>query len=138
MDDALTRTSDLSRTIVNGLFARINRHGRSRNDRIRRHVGRYWVALRSDAQDRVFAEIRPHRRHVEVFILPRPKDLRDPHRLARRAPKTQGWGWFRARFHVASVDRVPWAYELIRQSYEDGGRGNGPGSRGVRSRPQRL
>ena len=42
------------------------------------------------------------------------------------------------RFHVASVDRVPWAYELIRQSYEDGGRGNGPGSRGVRSRPQRV
>jgi predicted transport protein len=120
LDDVLSRTSDRSRSIVEGLFDRLDRFGRRRNDRIRKRVGRYWVAFRSDAQGRVFAELRPHRGRVEVFILPPPRALSDPGGHARRAPASQGWGWFRTRFEIASTRHLAEAYDLVRQSYEDG------------------
>jgi len=53
-----------------------------------------------------------------VFILPGPRDLRDAKGLARRAPRTQGWGWFRSRIEVSSLDSVEPAARLIVQSYE--------------------
>jgi len=76
--------------------------------------------------DRVFAELRPLRGRVQVFILPRPRDLADSAGLARRAPRTQGWGWFRSRFEISSMAQIESAARLIVQSYEHGARrGNG-------------
>lgn len=118
MDNALERTSDESRAIVAQLGTMARNLGKQRADTIRAEVGPVWIALRSTKRDRVFAEIRPHRSRVEVFILPRPQDLTDPAGLARRAPPTQGWGWFRTRFHVSSPSEVAFAFRLIRQSYE--------------------
>lgn len=120
MDDALRRTSETSRAIVDAWYRRLDRLGRRRNDRIRKRVGVHWIAFRSDAQGRVFAEIRPRRDHVEVFILPPPNRLSDPLGLVRRAPSTQGWGWFRSRFDVVGKGQIVPAYRLLRQSYEDG------------------
>src|SRR5439155_532477 len=75
-----------------------------RRDRVEEHVGRYWISWRSRNRNRVFAEIRALQGRVQVFILPGPRDLRDSAGLARRAPRTQGWGWFRSRIEVSSLE----------------------------------
>ncbi|HKZ89597.1 MAG TPA: hypothetical protein VJ300_04980 [Thermoplasmata archaeon] len=138
MRNALDRTSDESRAIVNELWVRLRRLGDRRQDRIHRRVGRYWIAIRSVRRGRVFAELRPHRTRIEVFILPPPRHLRDPHGLARQAPRSQGWGWFRARFHIDSRGLVPFAFDLIRQSYEDGRPSDGKSVRSQRRNPRRV
>ncbi|HKZ98256.1 MAG TPA: hypothetical protein VJ326_01500 [Thermoplasmata archaeon] len=135
----MDRAGDGSRAIVTGLAGRLRGLGDQRGDRISVRIGSHWVAWRSERSGRVFAEVRPLRGRVEVFILPLPRDLRDPGGLARKAPSTQGWGWFRSRFDIRSADGVDRAYRLIRQSYEYGRKmGNGRTGRGSpRRRPAR-
>jgi hypothetical protein len=119
-------TSGTSRAIVAGLRERVRPAAIRRRDRIEEHVGRYWISWRSGNRNRVFAEIRALQGRVQVFILPGPRDLRDSTGLARRAPRTQGWGWFRSRIEVSSLDGVEPAAKLIVQSYERVvSRGNG-------------
>ena len=128
METAIDRTSDASREIVEALRHRVRVETARRRDGLDERVSRYWIAWRSTKRDRVFAEIRPLRGRVEVFILPGPRDLRDSAGLARRAPRTQGWGWFRSRFDVRSMGQVESAARLIVQSYVHGSRmpvGNG-------------
>jgi len=133
MDNALDRTSDVSREIVARLVERMTTVGNRRRDRIVRRVGRHWVAMRSTREGRVFAEIRPHRKRVEVFILPRPDELSDPRRLAHRAPSTQGWGWFNSHFDLVALADVEGGARLLRQSYLHAIRG----ANGHASRPRR-
>lgn len=130
MRNALQKTSEQSREIVSRLADGLRVVGGRRRDRIISRVGEYWIALRSERADRIFAEIRPLRARVEVFILPSPRDLRDPDGLVRRAPRSQGWGWFRARFDVRTPSQVPAAVRLLAQSYEYGRRE--PNGRGLR------
>src|SRR5256884_8236829 len=111
-------TSGTSREIVAALRERIRPAVSRRRDRIEEHVGRYWISWRSRNRNRVFAEIRALRGRIQVFILPGPRELRDSTGLARRAPRTQGWGWFRSRIEVSSLDGVAPAAKLIVQSYE--------------------
>lgn len=111
-------TSGTSRAIMTALRERVRPAAIRRRDRIEERVGRYWISWRSRNRDRVFAEIRALQGRVQVFILPGPRDLRDSTGLARRAPRTQGWGWFRSRFEVSSLEGVEPAARLIVQSYE--------------------
>jgi predicted transport protein len=119
-------TGGTSRAIMAGLRERVRPAVIRRRDRIEEHVGRYWISWRSGNRNRVFAEIRALQGRVQVFILPGPRDLRDSTGLARRAPRTQGWGWFRSRIEVSSLEGVEPAAKLIVQSYERVvSRGNG-------------
>jgi len=113
-------TGRTSREIVAALRERVGIAAHRRQDRIVERAGRHWIAWRSRQADRVFAEIRPLRGRVQVFILPRPRDLMDSAGLARRAPRSQGWGWFRSRFELTSMAQVEPAARLIVQSYEHG------------------
>lgn len=130
MEDVLIRTSDESREIVGEFRKKIQGLGRQHRDKIQEHTGEHWIGWRSEKHDRVFAEMRPLQGRVQVFILPRKRDLKDPGGLARAAPPTQGWGWFRTRFDVSSLRQVEPAFRLIRQSYERGL--NGHAARGAR------
>lgn len=119
-------TSGTSRAIVSALRTRVRIAAGRRQDRLVERTSRYWIAWRSRNRNRVFAELRPLRGRVQVFILPRPRDLADSSGLARRAPRTQGWGWFRSQFEISSMTQVESAALLIVQSYEHGARrGNG-------------
>lgn len=109
---------ETSRAIMAALRDRVSRVAGRRGDRIVVRQGSNWTSWRSRKRDRVFAEIRPLRGRVQVFILPGPKDLRDGGGLARLAPRSQGWGWFRSRLEVTSMARVESAARLIVQSYE--------------------
>jgi len=125
MASVIERTSDSSRAIVVALRDRVQAAAAKRDDQLNERVSRYWIAWRSRKGNRVFAEIRPMRERVEVFLLPAPRDLRDGSGLARRAPPTQGWGWFRTRIELRSMRQVAAAASLIRQSYLHGLRPNG-------------
>jgi len=126
MEKALERTSETSRMIVSMLQQRMSAVAERQQDRLEVKESEHWIGWRSARRDRVFAEMRPSRRKVEVFILPSRRQLEDPRRLARNAPLTQGWGWFRTRFEIVSLAQVGPAFHLIRQSYEHGlRRGNG-------------
>ena len=118
MEKTTEWTSGTSRAIMAGLRERVRPVAIRRRDRVEEHVGRYWISWRSRNRNRVFAEIRALQGRVQVFILPGPRDLRDSAGLARRAPRTQGWGWFRSRIEVSSLDTVEPAAKLIVQSYE--------------------
>ena len=128
-------TGQTPRAIVAALRERVGLAAHRRQDRIVERAGRHWIAWRSMQADRVFAEIRPLRGRVQVFILPRPRELMDASGLARRAPRTQGWGWFRSRFDVTSMAQVEPAARLIVQSYEHGIRKQNGGR--ARSRTRR-
>jgi len=114
---ALERTSDISREIVVGLRNRLQLAAAKRDDRIDEHVSEHWISWRSRKGIRIFAEIRPLGGRVQIFLLPSPRELQDNSGLAKRAPPTQGWGWFRTRVEVRSMRQVAAAASLIHQSY---------------------
>ncbi len=132
-------TGRTSQAIVSALRERVRIAANRRRDRVVERAGRYWIAWRSRKADRVFAEIRTLRGRVQVFILPGPRELADSSGLARRAPRTQGWGWFRSRVEVSSMAQVEPAARLIVKSYEHGIR-KGNGGRAARRarRPEGL
>src|SRR5207302_10522721 len=79
-------------------------------------------------------ETRPVGERLEIFLLPSPRELRDGSGLAKRAPPTQGWGWFRTRVEVRSIHPVAAAAALIHQSYLHGLEPNGRKPRRLRQR----
>lgn len=135
MEDALVRTSDESREIVGEFRRRIRALGHAHGDKIHEKVSNYWIGWRSTRHGRTFAEMRPLQERVQVFILPRKRDLKDPSRLAKSNPPTQGWGWFLSRFDVCTLEEVEPAFQLIRQSYDRGA--NGHNGQGFRAKSRR-
>lgn len=79
--------------------------------------GGQWLSLRSKRAGVVFAEIRAHLKSVEIFLLPSPRNLRDFSGLARAAPPTQGWGWFRSKIVLRDMNHSKIALGLLTQSY---------------------
>ena len=135
MEDALVRTSDESREIVGAFRKRIQALGHAHGDKIREKVSENWIGWRSTRHGRTFAEMRPLQERVQVFILPPKRGLRDPSRLAKPNPPTQGWGYFLSRFDVRTMGEVDPAFQLIRQSYERGA--NGHHGHGLRAKARR-
>ena len=114
---AWTRAGREPRHLILDWHAELQRSARRHGDRIEMRVNRHWIAFRSERQRRAFAELRPSRRKVEVFILPERRTLVDPSGIARSAPKTQGWNWFRTKFSVVGNGKAKGALSLLRQSY---------------------
>ncbi len=108
------------RDLIQTWYRELQRVAAGHGDRVEMRVNRYWIAFRSDNQRRAFAEIRPNRRNVEVFILPERRHLADAAGIARPAPRTQGWNWFRTKFYVIGNGHGKAGFSLIRQSYELG------------------
>ena len=106
------------RQLINDWLVGLQRIAVEKGDHVVMRVNRNWIAFRSENQRRAFAEIRPTRHRVEVFILPERRSLSDPAGIARPAPRTQGWNWFRTKFHVVGNGHGKAALSLIRQSYE--------------------
>ena len=119
------------RQLIHEWLASLQRVAAGRGDQVVMRVNRNWIAFRSENQRRAFAEIRPTRHRVEVFILPERRILSDPAGIARPSPRTQGWNWFRTKFHVVGNGHGMAALSLIRQSYESPPRAT---HRGRRSR----
>ncbi len=134
MEDALVRTSDESREIVGEFRKRIQALAHAHGDKVREKVSEHWIGWRSTRHGRTFAEMRPLQQRVQIFILPPKRRLKDPTRLARSNPPTQGWGYFLSRFDVRTIGEVEPAFALIRQSYERGANGHQGNGHRLRSR----
>ena len=106
------------RELIQGWRDQLQRVAAGCGDRVEMRVNRFWIAFRSENQGRAFAEIRPTRHRIEVFILPERRNLTDPTGIARPAPRSQGWNWFRTKFVVVGNGHGRAALSLIRQSYE--------------------
>jgi len=76
------------------------------------------VAFRSAAAKRAFAEVRPGKKGIEMFLLPPRAELRDSRGIATPVQPSRGWGWFRTRVKVEDGLSPAVAVDLLRQSYE--------------------
>lgn len=103
--------------LLRNLERKVSRSLEARGDVLQaRHTG-HWVSFRSRNLKRVFAELRPHTRDVEIFLLPSPEELRADGWVAA-APRTQGWGWFRSRLRLTKVTDLSRTQSLLLRSYE--------------------
>jgi len=98
------------------LIAELREFAARQGDEITARVMPRWVALRSKRVQKVFAELRPSRERIQVFVLPPRWELGD-WTLASMAPISQGWGWFKSKFYVEGDGDVRSAIRLLRISY---------------------
>ena len=114
----IRRASPETLRMLKAIREALSAHAIRRGDRleVRYKVG--WVSLRSVAANRSFAEVRPGKRGIEIFLLPPRSALRDPRGLAQPVPPSRGWGWFRSRAKMEDGASAGVAADLLRQSYE--------------------
>jgi len=112
-------------------------HTERRGDRLEVRYLSGWIALRSTVAGRAFAEVRPSRKGMELFLLPPRAVLRDPRGLATAVLPSRGWGWFRTRVKVENGVSSNYAADLLRQSYEFARRMPGRRAKGRVSSPVR-
>jgi len=93
-------------------------HAERRGDRLEVRYLAGWVAFRSPAAGRAFAEVRPGKKGIEMFLLPPRSALSDPRGLAAPVPPSRGWGWFRTRVKLEDGFSPRVAVDLLAQSYE--------------------
>ncbi len=114
LDRASPETLRVLRTFRVALAA----HAERRGDRVETRYKVGWVSFRTVAGNRAFAEVRPGKKGIEIFLLPPRAALRDAHGLVASVPPSRGWGWFRTRVKVEDGASPDWATDLLRQSYE--------------------
>lgn len=115
---AVDRAGPVILTFLNRLEAALDLRLLKRADRLERVVMQDWIAYRSAATGLAFAELRPRRHHIEVFILPAPSDLGFLGREISPVPKTRGWGWFRGRFILGAESNLETPLRLMDASYD--------------------
>ncbi len=108
-----------------------------RADRLQRAVMQDWIAYRGAATGLAFAELRPRRQHIEVFILPAPSELGALGRALSPVPKSRGWGWFRGRFILGAKGSLETPLRLMEASYDYSVKQSQRISAGRGKRPQR-
>ncbi|MFQ6127285.1 MAG: hypothetical protein ACE5QW_00030 [Thermoplasmata archaeon] len=115
--DALSRGGSKARELYLMLRERIEAIEKSNGDNFEERVMKYWISVRSSRKRKVFAEMRLHKKDIDIFILPPFEQLKDPDGLAHPVPLNQGWGWFRSRFWLREESQLDSAWKLIQQSY---------------------
>jgi hypothetical protein len=126
--NAMTRAGLETRASLRRLLNELREFASSRNDDIVVRVMSRWISVRSKNGWRVFAELRPSRERIEVFILPPPREL-GTNRLIDRAPPSQGWGWFKSKFVIDGNGGAATALRLLRISYLSSLKRGNPSSR---------
>ena len=114
----LERASPETMKTLRAFRTSLTAYAERRGDRVEVRYNLGWVSFRSAASNRAFAEVRPGKKGIELFLLPPRAALRDEHGLATPAPPSRGWGWFRTRIKVENGLSPEWATDLLRQSYE--------------------
>lgn len=114
----MRRASRETMGTLRGMRHELEVHARRRGDRLEVKYLSGWVAFRSAAVRRAFAEVRPGKSGIEMFLLPPKAALNDPKGLATPVPPSRGWGWFRTRVKIEDGLSPAVAVSLLRQSYE--------------------
>jgi len=114
----MRRASPETMRLLKAMRSELAVHAGRRGDRLEVKYLSGWVAFRSAAANRAFAEVRPGKRGIEMFLLPPRAELRDSHGIATPVPPSRGWGWFRTRVKIEDGLSPAVAVDLLRQSYE--------------------
>ncbi len=94
------RTSTGGEAIFDALVARLRSELARRGDGLSVVHRLHWVALRSRRLAKAFAEVRLRRHHLEIYVLPSPREMGGVGRLVSAVPPSRGWGWFCGRMVV--------------------------------------
>lgn len=89
-------------------------YARDHGDDIVVRVRSRWISVSSKKAEKIFAELRPSKERIEIFLLPPPKELGNG-ALVSRPPPSQGWGWFRSKLYIKGDMKS--ALRLLRISY---------------------
>ncbi len=116
MTNAITKAGVGPRQTIAFIMDELKDIASRHNDEIVAHVMSRWISLRSQRACKVFAELRPSKERIQIFVLPPPREF-GPDSIARRAPKSQGWGWFKTKFIVNGNNDAKRALRLLRISY---------------------
>lgn len=114
----MERASGQTTRALRAMRGELTEHAARRRDRLEVRYLSGWIAFRSAAAGRTFAEVRPGKKGIEMFLLPPKAALRDPEGLASPVPPSRGWGWFRTRVKIEDGLAPSAAVKLLRQSYE--------------------
>ena len=114
----MRRASPETMRALRAIRSELAAHATRRGDRLEVRYLSGWVAFRSTAVRRAFAEVRPGKSGIEMFLLPPRAALKDPEGLAATVPPSRGWGWFRTRVKIEDGFSPQVAVRLLRQSYE--------------------
>jgi len=114
----MRRASPETMRALKAMRSELAAHAGRRGDRLEVKYLSGWVAFRSAAANRAFAEVRPGKRGIEMFLLPPRAELRDSRGIATPVQPSRGWGWFRTRVKVEDGLSPAVAVDLLRQSYE--------------------
>jgi predicted transport protein len=114
----MRRASPEMMRVLKVMRGEMGAHAGRRGDRLEVKYLSGWIAFRSAAANRAFAEVRPGKRGIEMFLLPPRAELRDSHGIAMPVPPSRGWGWFRTRVKMEDGLSPMVAVDLLRQSYE--------------------
>jgi len=77
-----------------------------------------YVAYRIPDQKINFVSIHFYKEKLELYILIEADKLSDPRDIAKAVPESYGWAKNLRRFDIRDEKEIPYAMELIRQSYE--------------------
>jgi predicted transport protein len=114
----MRRASTETMRALKAMRSELAAHADRRGDRLEVRYLSGWVAFRSTAANRAFAEVRPGKKGIELFLLPPRAELRDSHGVATAVPPSRGWGWFRTRVKIENGLSSTVAVSLLRQSYD--------------------
>lgn len=115
--NVMRRASPDTMRAVRAMRGELAVHAGRRGDRLEVKYLSGWIAFRSATANRTFAEVRPGKRGIEMFLLPPRSELRDAHGIATSVAPSRGWGWFRTRVKVENGLSPAVAVDLLRQSY---------------------
>lgn len=116
MANAMTRAGLETRACLRRMLDELSEFVSSRDDHMVVRVMSRWISVKSRNGRRVFAELRPGKEKIEVFVLPPPREL-GAGRMIAMAPYSQGWGWFKSKFVVEGNGGASAALRLLRISY---------------------
>jgi predicted transport protein len=77
-----------------------------------------YVGYRVSSKSINFVTIHFYKEKLEIYILVPKNKIEDPKHIAKVIPESYGWAKNLLRFEVRTEKEVPYAIELMRQSYE--------------------
>ena len=116
MANAMRRAGMETRASLRRMLDELRSFLQSRDDELVVRVMSRWISIRGRKGGRVFAELRPSKESIEVFVLPSPRELGSPSSVTM-APSSQGWGWFKSKFVFDGDGGAASALRILRISY---------------------
>jgi len=99
---------------VKSIFSKLQQKILDLDPEIREKIKKHYIAYEAKSN---FAELVIQASAVKVYVDIPIDELKDPAKMARDCTKVGHWATGDSQFKIHSIEDVPYAYELIKQSY---------------------